>query len=474
MTASDGQAMLDRGLVEIADAIASKEVSSEEVTQACLDRAERVGPEINCFIEIRAEDALRRAREADAALARGVAPGPLHGVPLAHKDMFYRAGEISACGSKIRRDFVAPDTSTVLTKLDAAGALHIARLNMAEFAFGPSGHNEHWGHNRNPWNRDYITGGSSSGSGAAVAARVVFGALGSDTGGSVRLPATICGVVGLKPTSGLISRHAILPVSFTMDTVGPLTRTVRDCARLTRVIAGHDANDPSTDRSAVPDYEATLARGVKGLKIGVPTNYFYDVASDEVRSILDKSLKVFEELGAEIVSVDVTDLERVARLANVVMTSEAATIHGKWVRERPQDYSDQVRSRIELGFYIPATRYLEALDARGRMLAAFCEAVFSKVDVLHTPGIPFASPTIAETDVGASASMAEMIASLSWCTRPFNYLGVPALSVPCGFTANGLPMGFQLAGRPFSEARLFATGHAYQEATEWHARAPDL
>ena len=355
-------------LVELAEAIAARRLSAVEAVGAALARAERLQPVLNCFISLQAEAALEGAAAADAALARGEAPGPLHGVPLAHKDMFYRTGHVTTCGSRIRRDFVPDHDSTALARLHRAGAIYLGGLNMAEFATGPTGHNEHWGDCRNPWNRAHISGGSSSGSGAAVAGRVVFGALGSDTGGSVRLPSACNGVVGLKPTNGLISRHGIMPLSHTLDTVGPLTRTVRDAARLTSAIAGHDPQDPTTSRRPVPDYEAALAGGAAGLTIGVPTGYFCDTASAEVRTLMERSLDVFRTAGARVVEVPVPDIERINNLSNVVFSSEAAAIHEPWIANRPEDYQVQVRSRYEPGLHVPAVKYIQALAARAGLL----------------------------------------------------------------------------------------------------------
>ena len=461
-------------LVELADAIAARELSAVEVMRATVARAERLQPELNCFISLQAEAALESAAAADAALARGAEPGLLHGVPLAHKDMFYRTGHVTTCGSRIRRDFVADHDSTALARLHAAGAIYLGGLNMAEFATGPTGHNEHWGDCRNPWNRAHISGGSSSGSGAAVAGRVVFGALGSDTGGSVRLPSACNGVVGLKPTSGLVSRYGLMPLSHTLDTVGPLARTVRDAARLTAAIAGHDPHDPTSSRRPVPDCEAALAEGVKGLRIGVPTSYFYDIADDEVRTLVERSLDVFRDAGVAVIEVSVPDIERINHLSNVILSSEAAAIHEPWLNSRPEDYQVQVRSRYEPGLHVPAVKYIQALAARAGLLREFVDTALAGVDALHTPGIPFPIPTREETNVGGGDRMAEMVAGLSWCTRAANYLGGPGLIVPCGFTESGLPASFQLMGRPFSEATLFRLGHAYQSATDWHTRAPDL
>ena len=429
---------------------------------------------LNCFISLQAEAALESAAAADAALARGDAPGPLHGVPLAHKDMFYRTGHVTTCGSRIRKDFVPDHDSTALARLDQAGAIYLGGLNMAEFATGPTGHNEHWGDCRNPWNQAHISGGSSSGSGASVGGRVVYGALGSDTGGSVRLPSACCGVVGLKPTNGLVSRHGLMPLSYTLDTVGPLARTVRDAARITGVIAGHDPLDPTSSQRPVHDYEAALAEGAAGLRIGVPTDYFYDIASDEVRALMERSLDVFRAAGAEVVEVRMPDIARINHLSNVVLSSEAAAIHEPWIAGRPDDYQEQVRNRYEPGLHVPAVKYIQALSARAGLLREFVDTALAGVDALHTPGIPFPIPTRDETNVGGGERMAQMVAGLSWCTRAANYLGGPALIVPCGFTESGLPSAFQLMGRPFSEAALFRLGHAYQDATDWHTRAPSL
>ncbi len=290
-------------LTDTADAIRDKRVSSRELVEACLARIDRLQPTLNCFISLDAERALAGADAADAAVARGDATGPLHGVPLAHKDMYYRKGIVCTCGSKIRREFVPDRTATVLERLTAAGALNLGGLNMAEFAVGPTGHNVHWGDCHNPWNPAHITGGSSSGSGSAVAGRLVFGALGSDTGGSVRLPSTMCGLVGIEPTQTRVSRYGIMGLSFSLDNVGPLTRTARDCARVLGVIAGHDPKDPTSSAMPVPDYEAELDGGISGLRVGVPGNYYYDGADDEVRALMKASLEQLEELGARVVGL---------------------------------------------------------------------------------------------------------------------------------------------------------------------------
>ena len=461
-------------LVEAADAIRARKLSARELTEACIRRIERLQPVLNCFISPDPEGALAAADRADAALAQDAEVGPLHGVPLAHKDMYYRAGAVSTCGSRIRRDFRPDHTATVLDRLAGAGALHLGGLNMAEFAFGPTGHNVHWGDCRNPWNPDHITGGSSSGSGSAVGGRIVFGALGSDTGGSVRLPAAACGVVGIKPTQTRVSRYGVMGLSFSLDNVGPLARTVRDCARLLHVIAGRDDRDPTSSTQPVPDYEAaTVDAAIKGMRIGVPANYYFEDLSEEVRALLDAGLKTFAGLGAEIVQVTVPDHEQLTDLQNAVMGSEAATLHAHWLRTRPQDYSEQILARLQLGLAYPATHYLQALQLRPEIAGRFCDAVFARCDVLYLPVLGTAVPTREETDVKASPEFVGVLARITRNTRPINYLGLPSLAVPAGFTANGLPASFQLVGRPFAEATLFRFGAAYEGATDWHRMAPD-
>ena len=459
-------------LVGLAAAIRNKTLSAREAAETCLARLEAAQPRLNCVLRFDHEDAHAAADAADAALARGEILGPLHGVPLAHKDLFYRKGKIATCGAKIRRDFVPDHTATVLRRLDAAGALQLAALHMNEFAYGPTGHNAHFGPCRNPWSTDRITGGSSSGSGAAVAARLVFGALGSDTGGSVRIPAALCGLVGLKTSSGRVSRYGAMPLSFTLDTIGPLTRTVRDCALLTEIISGADPDDPTASAAPVPRWDAEIEKGVRGLRLGVPTAYFLDGMTEETKGLYAAVVETYRVLGADIVEVTPPAVEEMSALSSIVIAVEAATLHGSWFRERPQDYSEQVRARLEIGFHYCGTRYLEAVISRARHLDAFGRAVLDRVDAMLAPVLPIPTPTIADTDVGGSRTMNATLGLLIRCCRPINYLGLPSLALPAGFTANGLPFGIQLVGRPFAEARLFRIGRAYERETEWHKRRP--
>ena len=265
-----------------------------------------------------------------------------------------------------------------------------------------------------------------------------------------------------------------MTLSHTMDTVGALTRTVADNARITAAMAGHDPLDPTTSHRPVTDYEALLDHPVTGLRLGVPRNYYYDFVTPEVEKLQQESLAVFRDLGMQIIELDVPDMHVPTHMSNIVFVAEAVAIHEKWLKERPGDYQDQVRARYEPGIHLPAEKYLRALNLRAVLLRDFCDKVFSNCDALHTPGLSIPVPSLTDTDVAAGQGMPQMIANLSWTTRSNNYLGIPALAVPCGFTANGLPAGFQLMGRPFSEARLFQLGHAYQGATNWHTRAPEM
>ncbi len=467
--------LADSSLSEVADLIAARKASAREATEACLARIERHGEALHCIAHVDPEAALRAADAADAALAKDGPRGPLHGVPLAHKEMFYRAERPTACGSRILADFVPDQTSSALSRLDAAGALDIAQLHMVEFALGTTGHNEIAGTPRNPWNTDYITGGSSSGSAAAVAGRLVYGALGSDTGGSIRLPAACCGLIGLKPTYGRVSRAGAMPLSFTLDHVGPLTRTASDAALILQAIAGRDPADPTTAHAPVPNYRAELDKGVRGLRVGVPENYFYDPVEAEVAALARASLKVFEELGAEIVPVRLPEVIELANPLNVlIIAAEGAAFHARWLRERPDDYGPQTLGRLLPGLLYPATRYIEALNMRQAVMAALEESVFAQADILHTPVWTIPVPSIRESDLAANPGFMEFLTMTGHCVRPFNFTGLPAISVPAGHTANGLPSAIQLVGRPFDEALLLRAAAAYERETGSTSAAPPL
>jgi aspartyl-tRNA(Asn)/glutamyl-tRNA(Gln) amidotransferase subunit A len=433
-------------LARATQAVRAGEISSAELLQACRARIELWQPRINAFVDLQQEG---------------------QGIPLAHKDMFYRAGRVSNCGSQILRGWVARETSTALSRLDAAGFAQIGRLNMSEFAYGPTGHNEHWGDCRNPWKAECIAGGSSSGSGASVAARLVFGALGSDTGGSVRLPAAACGVSGLKTTWGRVSRHGAMPLSASLDTIGPLARSAEDCALLLGAIAGHDPLDPLSSHEPVPDY-ASLLDEKSSLKVALSSSWIERNAHPEVAAAVRAAARVFKST----IEVEPPDVDTLSAHCMVVMQAEASAQHLKWMRERPADYGSAVRARLEAGYAIPATVYLEALRLRAVWLERFCATSLSGADLYLLPGLALPVPTLEQTGPKGGADMPRLLGEVTRLTRWVNYLGVPALVVPCGFDSRGLPISVQLVGRPFSEAALLAAGHAYQRETDWHRRLP--
>jgi aspartyl-tRNA(Asn)/glutamyl-tRNA(Gln) amidotransferase subunit A len=460
-------------LLEVASAIATKRLSSHEVTRALLHRIAQWQPRLNAFMEIESEAALKAADEADGALAKGESRGPLHGVPLAHKDMYYDAGKVVTCGSAIRRDFVATSTSTALQRLKDAGTIRLGSLLMAEFAYGPTGHNAHYGPVHNPFALDHITGGSSSGSGAAVAARLTYAALGSDTGGSIRMPAHFCGVTGLKVTYGRVSRAGAMPLSQSLDTVGPLAQTAEDCALLLALMAGPDPEDPTASHAPVADYMAATKARVKGLKIGVPSNFYVDDLDKEVARILDETIATLKREGAEMVQVELPDQRQLSAACQLLLAVEAAAFHKRWLIERPQDYGPQVLMRLQNGLAIPGVTYLETMRWRGPALAAHVAAT-SKVDAVIAPVAPMPAPTTAESDVGNSPGAEGVIQRLTRFTRPINYLGLPSLAIPSGFTKAGLPVGMQLIGRSFDEATILTIGAAFQRATDFHQKVPAL
>lgn len=460
-------------LTEVARAIAAKQLSSHEVTRACLHRIAQWQPHLNAFMAIESEPALKAATAADEELAKGDIKGPLHGVPLAHKDMYYDAGHVSTCGSLIRRDFVASTTSTALQRLKDAGTVRLGTLQMAEFAYGPTGHNAHYGAVHNPWKHGHVTGGSSSGSGAAVAARLTFAALGSDTGGSIRMPAHFCGVTGLKVTWGRVSRAGAMPLSQSLDTVGPLAQTAEDCALLLGLMAGLDPEDPTASAAPVQDYLAATKASLKGLRIGVPKSFYVDDLDADVAKALDATIATLKAEGADVVQVGLTDHRQLSAASQIVLAVEAAAFHKRWLIERPQDYGPQVLMRLQNALAVSGVTYLEALRWRGAALAAHIAAT-SGADAVIAPVSPVAAPSIAESDIGAGQNAEAVIQRLTRFTRPINYLGLPSLAIPCGFSSSGLPIGMQLIGRSFDEATVLTIGAAFQRATDFHAKVPTL
>jgi aspartyl-tRNA(Asn)/glutamyl-tRNA(Gln) amidotransferase subunit A len=463
-------------LTEAAQAIANKKVSSLELTQAALNRAHELQATFNAFVRFDDEEALAAARACDEELSRGAVRGPLHGVPLAHKDMFYREGKVSTCGSQLRENWVAGTTATVLRKLDAAGAIQIGTLNMTEFAYGPTGQNAWLGDAKNPWNPEYVTGGSSSGSGIVTAARVVYAALGSDTAGSVRVPASICGITAMKTTYGLVSRAGCMPLSASLDTVGPLARTVEDNALMLSIIAGYDPLDPVSAQGSIGRYSAAATQGrtasLKGLRLGIPVGFFDEHLDAGVAALLAEAASAYRKLGAEVVEVKMPDLDALNAAGILLTWGDVISIHGDAMRERSGEYSLQTRGRIEISLAASAQDYIDAQRCRSHALREFAGTVFSECDALLAPVLSFPVPKLSEVDVSGGPNMMRILDEFTRMMRPINVLGLPSLALPCGFTDNGLPCGMQLIGRPFAESLLYRLGAAYQGATDWHQRIP--
>jgi aspartyl-tRNA(Asn)/glutamyl-tRNA(Gln) amidotransferase subunit A len=464
----------DDSLASLAGRIRAREVSPVEITEACLARIGAQGPRLHAFLQIDAEAALRTARVREAEAKAGRARGPLHGVPLAHKDLFAWGGRAASCGTAVPEYFRAARDATALARLEAAGAITLGRLNLSELALGPFGDNAHHGDAETPWRPGHCAGGSSSGSGAAVAAGLVYGALGTDTGGSIRLPAACCGVVGLKPTYGRVSRAGAMPLSWSLDHVGPLAPTVRDAAILLGVIAGADAADTTASSRPVPDYAAGLDRPITGLRVGVPDRYYWEGLDGEVLGAGRGAVEELRGLGAQVIECALPDPALLNDLANVIARCESAAVHARIVRESPHALQPAVLARLEVGLHVSAHDYLQAMRLRARATRTFVDEVFARVDVLVAPTIPEPAPTLAAVKAGSPDEIVHRMGRFSRLTRPWNALGLPALSVPCGFTADGRPVGLQLVGRPFDEATLLRAGHAYEQTAGWWRRRPAL
>ncbi len=457
MTASDPAGLTVAAAAEL---IRSRQLSPVELTEACLDRIERLDGSLNAFITVTREQALADARGATDEIARGAYRGPLHGIPMALKDLFQTAGVRTTAGSKILAEHVPAEDAHVVSRLKVAGAVLLGKQNMHEFAFGATGINPHYGPVRNPVDTGRITGGSSSGSGAAVAAGECLASLGTDTGGSVRIPASLCGIVGLKPTYGRVSRRGVVPLSWSLDHVGPMARTAEDAAIVLQAIAGGDPGDESSSREPVPDYRAALSGGVRGLRIGVAfdglrmSGFFAGIYAD-LEAAVHGAIEVLERLGAEVREVDLPLLEELHAAAAAILMPEALSYHQKWLATRPDDYGEEVRHRLELASMYPAVHYVNAQRLRELAVRAWREQVFAEVDLVAVPATATAAVPIEEAGLETTLSLVRF-------TNPFNVLAVPAVSVPCGRTGDGLPIGLQLVGRWFDEATVLRAAHGYQ------------
>jgi aspartyl-tRNA(Asn)/glutamyl-tRNA(Gln) amidotransferase subunit A len=461
------------GIADVAPLLQRRALSPVELVDATLQRIEKIDPQLGSFITVTAESARAAAHVAEQEIGRGAWRGPLHGVPVGLKDLYATAGVLTTNGARICRDAVPREDATVTARLKEAGAVIIGKNNMHEFAMGSTTNNPHFGPCRNPWNLQHIPGGSSGGSGAAVAAGLCFASMGSDTGGSIRSPACQCGVVGLKPTYGLVSRHGVFPLSWSLDHAGPLTRTVKDTAIVLQAIAGHDARDPSSARMSPPDYVASLDGDLRGLRVGVPKQYFFDRSTEEVEAVVRRAIDVLGTLGATIVEVSLPHVESGIPAGMTIISVEAAQIHATWLRSRPDDYGADVRPRFQMGALFRGVDYVRAQRIRA-LIQREVQEVMAGVDVLVSPTNAIPAPRIDESMITVRGREVWVMSLMPSLTIPHNLTGNPALTVPCGVASNGLPLGLQIVGRPFEETTVLRTGHAYERATEWHRRHPPI
>ncbi len=447
---------------ELSDLIAKKEISPVEVIEALLERIDRYDSVLHSYITVRREEALTAARRAERDIRAGRRRGPLHGIPISHKDISWTKGVRTTAHSKTLLNFVPDHDATHVRRLARAGMILLGKTNTTEFALGGL---EVFGIARNPWNLAYYTGGSSAGSANALAAGLAVAATGSDTGGSIRVPASFCGIVGLKPTYGRISRYGVIPLSWTLDHAGPMTRGVRDCALMLNAMAGYDPLDPSSARLPVPNFAVDLGKDLGGLVLGVPQEHYYERLEPDVDAAMRAALRQLETLGVRLEPVSLPHAGDVEHAYQVVMAAEAFGHHAARLRAQAPEYSARGRRRIAAGAFYTAGEYQQALRIRARWIQEL-DQVVQRVDGLVAPTLPYPAFTVEAQMTNAPDS--------SWGTRQFNMSGLPALSVPCGFTSAGLPIGMQLVTGAFDEVTLFRIADAYEQSTDWHRRRPPL
>lgn len=456
---------------EVSRLIRKREVSPVEVVKAHLARVEALEPALNSFITLLPEQAMEEARVAEHEIESGQYRGPLHGIPIGLKDLFYVKGVPNTSGSKIFDHFIPDYDSTLALKLREAGAILLGKLNLHQFAYGPTGENPDYGNMHNPWDRERIPGGSSGGSASATASGQCTLAMGTDTGGSIRIPSALCGLVGLKPTYGRLSRYGMTVLSWSQDHPGPMTRTVEDCALVMNAVAGYDPRDPSSANMSIPDFTQSLTENIKGLRVGVPKEPFEDPVDSEVEHFVRSAIELLGKLGATIHEMSWPMYHESKAISSTILMAEATAYHSQLMKRQGSRLDPKVRLRLEAGLLISAVDYLQAQRARRLFYQQSCD-LFKNVDLLAGPTVPITACNIGTEEVQIGNTLLGVIPLLTQHTRPYNLNGFPAITVPCGFSRNGLPVGFQLAGKPFDEATVLRGAFAYEQATEWHQRRP--
>ncbi|MFJ8064740.1 amidase [Psychrobacillus sp. NPDC096426] len=455
--------LLTYDIMKLSKLIKEKEVSVVEITSQLLDLIEEVDPVINSFITVDREDVLLQAKKADEEIEAGLYKGPLHGIAIGLKDLIYTNNLKTTMGSEIYQNYMPKSNATVVDMLKNAGAIIVGKLNTHQFAYGPTGDRSFYGPVRNPHDPQKMTGGSSSGSAASVSACLCFGSLGTDTGGSVRIPASFCGVVGMKPTYGLISKNGVFPLSWTLDHVGPLTRTVMDNAILLNSLAGYDSNDPASVQREAEDFSRLIGKGIEGMTIGLPSTFFFDDMNEEIRQIIGNTVEVLRELGAVIKPVVLPNIEKFTDAHRHILRSEAYAVHEQHLSDYPDQWDDEVKERLLTALETKGFEYAQALQTRQLAKDEFNRAL-EEVDVILTPTLPILPPKINERHVDIEKYVGQHIRwSIIKLTAPANLNGFPSLSIPCGFSSDEMPIGAQFIGREFDEAELYRIGYALEQ-----------
>jgi len=456
----------DLTIEALAPLIRRRKLSPVELARYLLERISRLQPEINAYLTITADAALAQAAQAEKEISRGHYRGVLHGIPISLKDLFCTRGIRTTAGSKILKRFVPKENAAIVNRLLECGCVFLGKTNLHEFAFGTTNVNPHYGPVRNPWNTERISGGSSGGSAASVVSAQALASFGTDTGGSIRIPSAACGCVGLKPTYGRVPMSGIIPLAGSLDHAGPLSRCVMDAAFLLNAVAEPRLWNTSTARAA-----SEIRRGVKSFRIGIPRQYFFDHIRTDVRKAVLAAIGIFEQLGAKITELNLTGMKETAALASEITGDEAFAYHEKWLKQRPQDYGKDVRLRLEQSGKTTAALYIGAQQKR----LAYSERLdraLSRVDILLAPTLPITAPGIEQREIRIGNAVEDIRTALLRLTRPGNLSGLPAISIPCGFSSEELPIGLQLIGRRFDETTLLRAAYGYEQATPWHLAFP--
>lgn len=461
------EVLISRPIHQLAPLLQKKEISPVELFNEAIERIHQLQPKLNSFITVTEEEGRKAATEAESEIRKGQYRGPLHGIPISIKDLFATRGVRTTAGSKVLAQWVPDYDATAVARLHQAGMVLVGKTHMHEFAYGVTSDNPHYGPARNPWDPTRVPGGSSGGSAAAVASSQCTASLGSDSGGSIRTPAAVCGVVGLKPTYGRVSRYGAIPLAWSLDHVGPLTKSVEDAAIMLAAIAGPDPKDPSASSRPLPDYRQEMRGSIRGLRLGVPRQYFFEHVDPEIQKLVSAAIHQLESMGATLVEVDIPDLENCSAMEAHITLAEATSYHEPYLKRQADDYGPGVRTNLEAGRYLLATDYVKSQRARTLLQRNFNQA-FKHADVIVSPTLPALPPLVGEVWVQSGNLREHVIDAFLRFNIPFDLTGFPAISIPCGLGSTGLPIGLQIAGKAFDETTVLRVANAYEQSTEWH------